>query len=82
MKSADPVLSIEQKQEQCRRAGHWLGDVECWQCGGEGVSHHDCGEDVCCCRWPEDNVRCDICDGKGGYKVCFTCHPGAMEDGA
>jgi hypothetical protein len=45
-----------------------FGDyVECWQCGGEGVSHHECGEDTCCCLNPEDNVICDICDGKGGW---------------
>ena len=41
--------------------------TECWQCGGEGVTHHDCGEDTCCCLNPEDNVRCDICYGKGGW---------------
>lgn len=42
--------------------------IDCWQCGGEGYSHHDCGEDTCCCADPEDNVRCDICHGKGGWK--------------
>ena len=42
--------------------------VECWNCGGEGVSHHDCGEDTCCCLYPEDNVMCDICDGAGGWQ--------------
>jgi hypothetical protein len=41
----------------------------CWQCGGEGVSDHDCGEDCCNCLHPEDNVRCDICEGKGGWVV-------------
>lgn len=41
----------------------------CYQCGGEGVTHHDCGEDTCCCLYPEDNVRCDICHGEGGWKV-------------
>lgn len=40
---------------------------ECWNCSGEGASSHDCGEDVCCCLYPEDNVRCDVCLGKGGY---------------
>lgn len=44
--------------------GDW---TECWQCGGEGFSHHDCGEDTCCCLHPEDNVLCDICEGKGGF---------------
>ena len=40
---------------------------ECWNCGGEGFSHHDCGEDVCPCLHPEDNVLCDICEGDGGW---------------
>jgi hypothetical protein len=42
--------------------------VTCWQCGGDGVSDHDCGEDCCNCLWPEDNVRCDICGGNGGWE--------------
>jgi hypothetical protein len=54
--------------------------VDCWNCGGEGYSHHDCGEDCCCCLYPEDNVVCDICHGKGAYKVCSTCAPGAFDD--
>ena len=41
----------------------------CWNCGGEGFSSHDCGEDTCCCIDPEDNVVCDVCGGKGGWKV-------------
>lgn len=44
--------------------GEWR---ECWKCGGEGMSEHDCGEDTCCCFMPEDNVRCDICNGDGGW---------------
>lgn len=39
--------------------------VECWNCGGTGLSYHDCGEDCCCCAEPENNMRCDICNGKG-----------------
>lgn len=46
--------------------GYWM---DCWKCGGEGYSHHDCGEDCCACLYPEDNVRCDICEGKGGWMV-------------
>lgn len=45
--------------------GEW---IDCWNCGGEGYSYHDCGEDVCCCLDPEDNVVCDICHGKGGWE--------------
>lgn len=37
----------------------------CWKCGGEGCSHHDCGEDCCCCADPINNITCDICNGKG-----------------
>lgn len=40
---------------------------ECWDCGGEGVTHHDCGEDTCCCLNPVDNVRCETCNGDGGW---------------
>jgi hypothetical protein len=41
--------------------------VDCWNCGGSGFSHHDCGDDCCCCADPGDNVECDICDGVGGW---------------
>ncbi len=37
----------------------------CPNCGGTGYSHHDCGEDCCCCLDPDDNVVCDWCNGKG-----------------
>jgi len=47
------------------------GWVRCDACGGEGVSGHDCGEDTCCCLYPEDNVTCDICDGQGGLNECL-----------
>jgi hypothetical protein len=49
--------------------------VECWNCGGEGYAGHDCGEDCCVCAEPEENVRCDICRGKGGWWRCYTCTP-------
>lgn len=47
----------------------------CYECGGEGVSGHDCGEDCCCCLYPEDNMRCDICRGRGGWWRCYVCAP-------
>jgi len=65
---ADPVETCE----KCGTERQWF---ECWQCGSEGVSGHDCGEDCCCCLHPEDNMRCDICNGKGGWMRCFTCAP-------
>jgi hypothetical protein len=48
----------------CSGSAEW---VECWKCDGEGFSHHDCGEDSCCCLNPEPNVPCYICQGKGGW---------------
>ena len=53
---------------------------ECWQCGGDGVHGHDCGEDCCCCLHPEDNTTCDICDGHGGWWRCYQCAPAEDED--
>lgn len=41
--------------------------VDCYNCGGTGKSHHDCGDDTCFCLHPVDNVPCDICEGKGGW---------------
>ena len=43
---------------------------ECEACGGEGVSGHDCGEDCCCCKDPEENVRCEFCEGAGCWDRC------------
>lgn len=57
---------------QCARCGSSADFVRCWNCGGEGVDGHDCGEDICCCRYPEDNVVCDICRGTGGGWHCVS----------
>ena len=58
--------------ELCPRCGCCeLVPEECWQCGGSGYYGHDCGEDTCVCRNPEENVVCDICDGVGGWQVCL-----------
>jgi len=46
-----------------------MEDVECYNCGGEGYSHHDCGECTCVCLEPENNIICEICYGKGGWPV-------------
>lgn len=54
--------------------------VDCWQCGGEGLYGHDCGEDCCVCLRPEENERCYICNGKGGRFVCLGCHPEVAEE--
>jgi hypothetical protein len=55
---------------QCARCGGEVESVNCWNCGGEGYSHHDCGEDSCCCLYPEDNVTCDACQGNGFFLHC------------
>lgn len=56
--------ALDDTEEPEQDEGYWH---DCWKCGGEGFSHHDCGEDTCCCFMPEDNVCCDICEGKGGW---------------
>lgn len=56
----------------CARCGSSVERLRCYNCGGEGYSHHDCGEDCCCCLHPEDNVVCDICEGAGGWLCCVS----------
>lgn len=70
MSDADKVARV---RETCALHGEksWC---ECWNCE-DGYSGHDCGEDVCCCLHPEDNQRCDICNGKGGWMRCYICAP-------
>lgn len=41
----------------------------CEECGGEGVIGHDCGEDICCCADPTDNIDCQNCGGYGSILV-------------
>jgi hypothetical protein len=69
--------TIEQRLAECRLIGHFITNSACWQCGGECFVDHDCGKDCCCCLDPQPNVRCDICEGKGGYDICLTCNPEA-----
>ena len=57
---------------QCARCGSSVHYVRCWDCGDEGVTHHDCGEDTCCCLHPEDNVVCETCGGDGGSLHCIS----------
>jgi len=56
--------------EICEICGNDKEWEDCWNCDEDGFVDHDCGEDNCCCLDPVPNVRCDICDGKGGYLVC------------
>lgn len=57
---------------QCARCGSSMDFQDCDYCGGEGYSDHECGEDTCCCLYPEDNVTCDICHGDGGWWMCLS----------
>lgn len=57
---------------QCGRCGSSVDFEECWNCGGERFSGHDCGEDCCCCLDPEENVVCDVCRGRGGWDHCIS----------
>lgn len=49
---------------------------DCHECGGEGVSRHDCGDDTCCCLYPDDDEPCDTCGGHGGWYRCLSRHEG------
>lgn len=66
---------------QCARCGSSVEWVRCGNCV-DGFSHHDCGEDTCCCADPEDNVWCDWCGGAGGSWHCVSspewCQANAM----
>ena len=57
---------------QCARCGSSVMPENCDNCGSEGYSSHDCGEDTCCCADPDDDVVCDWCDGRGHFYVCCS----------
>ena len=59
-------------EPSCQRCGSSMEWVTCDTCGGEGVDGHDCGDDTCCCLYPEENIVCDICDGEGGWWRCWN----------
>lgn len=46
---------------------------ECWKCGGEGGTGGEelMSEDP---LWygPDDFRPCDICDGNGGWQMCYN----------
>ena len=59
--------------DTCKRCGCCsLMWVDCESCGGDGFVDHECGEDCCCCLYPEANVPCDVCGGKGGWHECVV----------
>lgn len=67
-----PPHDGRQWQCQCARCGSTIAFEDCEDCGGEGVTRHDCGEDTCCCADPVNNVRCDSCRGSGSFAVCIA----------
>lgn len=70
-----PDKALAEAADTCVECGSQKFPRDCYNCGGEGVSGHDCGEDTCCCHYPEDNVTCGICKGDGGWLQCANCHP-------
>lgn len=45
----------------------------CWNCGGTGYLGSDCDDDMChggdvpCLHGDTGEIRCDICEGEGGW---------------
>lgn len=74
------VMAALEAHKHCSKHGE-KDRIECWNCDGDGFSHHDCGEDCCCCLDPEEkNVLCSECHGAGGWWICRICHPGQDEE--
>ena len=58
----------------CKKCLNQMEHTDCDECGGDGLTEHDCGDDTCCCLDPEPNVECWVCDGLGGWWTCWPCH--------
>jgi hypothetical protein len=64
---------IEYYEGVCPNCGEWnVVQRPCRECE-DGFSHHDCGEDCCCCLDDSPNVKCDSCNGKGFHRWCTNC---------
>jgi hypothetical protein len=59
-------------EPQCARCGSSVGFDDCEHCDEFGMDGHDCGEDSCCCAFPEDNITCTVCGGSGGWYSCIS----------
>ena len=57
---------------QCARCGSSLDFERCERCDDDGFVDHDCGEDCCACLYPEPNVVCDECYGRGHFPRCLS----------
>jgi len=62
------------KRRTCSEHGLTLEPMGCPECGGSGFCGHDCGEDTCACREPDDNLDCDCCGGDGMVVMCPACY--------
>jgi hypothetical protein len=73
-----PEMPPEPEADCCPKCGSLMEYRDCWQVGcDEGwISLYD--DDP---LWydEDDEAKCDICDGKGGWYVCTNCHPEAGE---
>lgn len=67
----EPLNDGTEEHCQCARCGSSVTFEDCYNCS-DGFTGHDCGEDCCCCAYPEDNVPCDICGGHGGWAQCCS----------
>jgi hypothetical protein len=56
---------------RCARCGSSVDHRHCDYCE-DGFDGHDCGEDCCCCEFPEQNVPCDVCGGTGVWHDCMS----------
>ena len=59
---------------------HELEWTDCASCD-DGYYGHECGEDICVCLKPEENVVCTDCNGNGGFEVCVNCSETVKGDG-
>lgn len=64
---------------QCARCGSSAEWEHCQYCE-DGFDGHDCGEDCCCCLYPEENVICQICNGNGGWRECCSSSQWCQEN--
>lgn len=76
-----PVHKVTRKPtlDECRKAGHWIDWVDCWNGCDEGW-HTDLHEMDPMWYDEGDMEKCDVCNGHGGWQLCFTCHPEAADE--
>lgn len=75
VKVAQPKRTVE----QCEAEHHWVDWVDCWNSCDEGYIT-DLYEQDPLWYYPGDVEPCDICHGKGGWRVCRTCNPEVGDD--